>query len=178
MIIQGPYAIQADRASGTREAVWIQCETAQSADITKGQLCAWDTVDNTAVSGILQNTKGLRVVVCPTAEASDVADGKRRVAGFAHTTIPGFAGFASGRSATNLLLQVYGFRNDVVADTDGASDIVVGGSIGPSGDTPGAVEGSQITVPTGNEVLKTVGMSFEAVAINNVVVINAWIRCM
>ena len=178
MIIQGPMGLVADRASGTKEAEWIGVETAQAADIPKGALCAWDVAaDNSAVAGILQNTWGLRVIVYPTAEAGDVADGKNRVAGVANKLIPGYAGFASGRSPI-CLLQIYGHRSDLMADTDGNSNIIVGGIIQPSGDAAGKFEGPQtetaVALPA--DVLKVCGFSFEAVAVNTTTTFNGFLK--
>lgn len=159
----------------SKEAGFISVECGQTADITKGSLCAWDLTDNAAVAGILANTFGLRVIVYPTAGAGDATDGVVRPAGFANTAIIGTA--ANTRGTVPYLLQVWGHRNDVTANTDAASNILAGGLIVPSGDAAGAVEGPQdVTSPTVAEISKIVGMSYEAVAINTTATINCFIK--
>ena len=169
MIIQGPMGIVADRATGTKEAMWVAVESGQAAAIAKGELCVWDFADYSATAGILQNTRGLRVLVCPTAEAGDNTSGVVRLAGFAHKDIAAFTAFATSRGPI-ALLQTYGFRSDLTANTDAASNILQGGAIVPSGDAAGAVEGPQdVTSPTVAEVSKMCGFSFVVVAANTTV---------
>jgi hypothetical protein len=160
----------------SKDIVWASVESGQATSIAKGSLCAWDFTDNAAVSGIEMNTRGLRVIIYPVADAGDAATGVVRVAGFAHTA---FDAVAANTRGVPVLIQVYGFRDDITANTDAASNIIQGGLIVPSGDAAGAVEGPQDhTAATGNEVSRAVGISFEAVAINTTATIQAFVRCL
>lgn len=160
-----------------KEAIFFSVENGQTTTIAKGSLCAWDLTDNSAVAGILANTRGVRVIVYPTAEAGDVADGLSRKAGFAHTDMEGTA--ANTRGTQSYLIQVYGFRDDVLADTDANSNILAGGVIIPSGDAAGKVEGPQtegtITV---EGLAKCVGISCQVVAINTTATIQAIVNTL
>jgi hypothetical protein len=160
-----------------KEAIFFSAENGQTAAIPKGSFCVWDITDNSAVSGITANTRGTRVIICPTAEAGDATAGVVRKAGFAHTAMDGTP--ANTRGTQSYLIQVYGWRNDVIVDTDAASNIIAGGLIVPSGDAAGAVEGPQdVTSPTVAELSKIVGTAMDAVAINNVGTIEAIVNCL
>lgn len=166
-----------------KEAIFFSVEngaaevTPGTPPILKGQLCAWDITDNTAVSGITANTRGTRVILYPTAEAGDVADGLCRKAGFAHTDMAGTP--ANTRGSQSYLIQVYGWRNDITANTDAGTNILAGGIIVPAGDAAGAVDGPTTEgTPLVNEIVKTVGISMQAVAVNTTVVIEAIVNCL
>ena len=167
MIIQGPMGIVADRASGTKEGIWIAVELGQSAAIAKGFVCSWDlTTDNTGVAGILQDTRGLRVVVCPASTTLNV------VAGVANKDIAANAAFASSRSPISLL-QTYGFRTDIpVTTAAGDFDTVIGGVLTPSSVTAGRAMGCTTAgVPTAGELNTKIGTAAKVVAVNTVDVI-------
>lgn len=176
------FQYQHDRNS--KEAIFFSVENAVTQvtpdvpTILKGQLTAWDVTDYTGTAGILANTRGLRVIVYPAAEAGDAVDGLKRQAGFATTDMLGPV-TANSRNSQMYLIQVYGFCNFVLADTDAASDIIAGGGLVPSGDAAGKVEGYQIsTAPTVNELNKTVGMAFAVTAVNTTATIEAIVNTL
>jgi hypothetical protein len=160
-----------------KEAIFFSVENGQTTTIAKGSLCVWDLTDNSAISGITANTRATRVIICPTAEAGDATAGLVRKAGFAHTAMDGTP--ANTRGTQSYLIQVYGWRNDLVADTDAASNIIAGGLLVPSGDAAGAVEGPQdVTSPTVAELSKIVGMAFDVTAINTTATIEGIVNCL
>lgn len=146
-----------------KDAVFVNVEVGQTTSIAKGLLCAWDFTDNSAVSGIEMNTRGKRVIVYPTAEAGDANSGTNRAAGFANVDMDGTAANTRG---IPYVLQVFGFRDDAVATTDGNSDIIQGGVITPSGSTAGHIEGTQALTLTAAEASKVVGSSFTTIAVS------------
>lgn len=180
MIVAGPHGVQIGSTGGVfavKDFIFAQVENGGTADIAENLLCAWDLTSNIAVAGIMQDTWGLRVVVYPTAEANDVADGLNRKAGIVRSP-GGMLGVPAGTRGRAELIQIYG-AGIVKANTDGASNILAGGVIGPSGDEAGAVEGLQVEATLTDTMLsKAVGMSFEVVAINTTVNITAMIRLM
>ena len=171
MIIQGPMGIVADRATGTKEAVWIAVENGSTAAISKSMLCCWQdlSLDNTSVSGILQNTKGLRVTIAPAGLALFTC------AGFAQKDI---ALTTAGTRGAIALLQTYGWRDEVFVDTAGAdNDTIIGGLLIPSTDTAGKVQGcSNNAAPTGAEVANAVGSASSVVATNATSTVGAFIK--
>lgn len=161
----------------SKEKIFFSVTNGQTTAIAKGSFCVWDFTDNSAVAGILTNTRGIRVIIGPVAECGDATSGVVRKAGFAHTEMEGTT--ANTRETRSYLIQVYGYRDDITANTDGASNILQGGLIVPSGDAAGAVEGPQdVTSPTVAELSKIVGFSYDAVAINTTVTIQAHINCL
>jgi hypothetical protein len=162
--------------SGTKEAIFVAVENGSTSAISAGYLCAYDTTDNHAVAGILANTYGLRVVIYPTAEEGAATDGLCRQAGIAHTDIP--AGVAGARNGI-YLMQVWGPRDDLKANTDANTNILKGGAIVPSGDAAGTLEGlSTETTWTVDTLSKTVGFSFEVVAVNTTTDFTGFVKCM
>ena len=135
-----------------KDFIFAQVENGQTTTIAKGALCAWDTTDNSAVAGINQNTRGLRIIVNP---APNVLFNQ---AGFADIAIPGTP---AGTRGAMFMVQLYGFRNDLEADAAAAdNDTIVGGLIIPSVDTAGKVMGcSNNAAPTGTEVAQAVGIA-------------------
>jgi hypothetical protein len=146
-----------------KEAIFFSVENGQTTTIVKGSLCAWD-MTNPTVGGVSINTRGTRVVVYPTGESAIVVDGLRRQAGFAHTDMEGTA--ASTLGTQSYLIQVYGWRNDLRANTTtGSSDIIAGGYIVPSTDAAGTVCGPLTSAtPSLTETAKCVGTSCQVVA--------------
>jgi|SRR3990172_86949 len=169
MNIQGPH----DVTSG-KEAIFALVENGQAAAIAKGLLTVWAHDDNTAAAGILQNTRGMRVIVAPVNDA----DGTCRQAGVAHTAIDANAAFASTRGPS-FLIQTYGFRDDLQSDTTATTNIILHGAIVPSTDTAGKLMGFATEgTPLVQELTKVVGHSFEVVAINTSVTFQGFLRIM
>lgn len=170
MIFQGPMGIVHDRTLATKEIAWIAVEVGQTTAIAKNSLCAWDfATDNSAVAGILQDTKGLRVIIAPAGLALFTC------AGFAHTAMDGTAANSRGKI---YLLQTYGWRPEVLVDTAAAdNDTIVGGLLIPSTDTAGKVQGcSNNAAPTATELANAVGTAASVVAVGATATAGAFVN--
>lgn len=167
MILEGPIGVMPNAAAASKEKAFIFVESGQTAAIAAGLLCAWDTFDNSAVAGILQNTYGLRIVVCPAGTALF------HMAGFANKAIPAFTAAASARAST-VTLQTKGHRSDLAVDTAAAdNDTIIGGLLIPSTDTAGNVQGcSNNAAPSGAEVAQSVGIALAVVAVASTATID------
>ena len=109
MIVSGPHGVEVGSTGGvfaTKDFIFCQTEAAQDALMTRGDWVIWDSDDNLAVTGINQNTRGLRIK--HTTTAADLF-----ISGCLESS---FAALTAGTEAANrvlppLLVQVYGHHN-------------------------------------------------------------------
>lgn len=150
MIITGPHGIDDDKPSSPLEAVWAQVEVGQgNAAIPRGSLCQWDNINPLNI-----NTRGLRVVICPTAASTD---GTTAQAGFAYKAMPARSG---DRGEVGLLL-VYGYMSGVPINNAGCDNALPLAPIMPSGTVAGAVRTHvNNAAPTASDVSKIAGFTF------------------
>jgi hypothetical protein len=106
MIVAGPHGVNVGSTGGffaERDFVYAQCEAGQVAAIVRGDWVVWSYVNNTAVAGIMQDTRGLRVIHTTTASAGGVA-------GCMESAYAGQTDALSARVLPPVLCQVYGFH--------------------------------------------------------------------
>lgn len=141
------------------DRIFAQVENGSTSAIAKGSTCVWDPTDNTAVSGILADTFGLRVTIMPTGYTASALYNK---AGIAAAAIPATV---AGTRGGIYPLMVYGPCNYALVDTTAAGDAVVGTIAVQSTDTAGKVSGPENTASvTAAEMAHSLGFFRDIVA--------------
>lgn len=99
MIVQGPHQLE------SRDRLFVQVENASATEaIVRGDWVVWDVTDNRAVSGIMTETRGIRVLKA----AGTFTNMVYRVAGCAEEASPTTAANNRGRA---FLVQCYGYHD-------------------------------------------------------------------
>ncbi len=175
MFIEGPVSVVPNAAAATKEKAFICVENGSTSAIVINALVQWDTTANSAVAGIMQDTLGLRVEVA-SATAATVSGGS---AGFANKA---FAATPAGTRGATGLLQVWGHKAVVLADTAAATDIMLRGPVIPSTDAAGKIMGVTTSggalAPTALECTRIVGIGLAVVAASTTADTTIFVKCI
>lgn len=168
---------QAATAMPSQDGIFHQCEWGSTVAGSRGNLCAWDLVDNTAVTGIMRETRGLRCKIHPILAPTTV--NPSRPCGVLTHDVAAFSTAASART-TMVLLLAYGPADYLRADTTANGDMVAGGHIIPTGDTAGTFNGPEDNAALqDNERLNSVGFSYQIVAAaGGVTTFKGFVSCL
>lgn len=180
MYISGLHGYNFDQASTAMPdfGIFLQGEWASTVAGSRGNICAWDLVDNTAVTGIMRETRGLRVILHPI--LAPTTYNPNRPAGVLTADIAAPAATPASSRSQLVVLLAYGPADYLKADTTATEGFIANSLVLPTGDTAGTFNGPvDNTAPTDNERLNSCGFSYQTVLqATGVTTFKGFVKCM